>query len=40
MSLAILGEGESMVRKESGWVTMPSYDALDSAGLEPSDLAA
>ena len=40
MSLAILGEGESMVRKESGWVTMPSNDALHSVGLEPTGLAA
>ncbi len=40
MSLAILGEGESMVRKESGWVTMSSLDALHSVGLEPTELAA
>ena len=40
MSLAILGEGESMVRKESGWVTMSSIDALHSVGLEPTELAA
>ena len=40
MSLAILGEGESMVRKASGWVTMPSIDALHSVGLEPTGLAA
>ena len=40
MSLAILGEGEAMVRKESGWVTMSSIDALHSVGLEPTELAA
>ncbi len=40
MSLAILGEGESMVRKESGWVTMSSLDALHSVGLEPTELVA
>ena len=40
MSLAILGEGESMVRKASGWVTLPSIDALHSVGLEPTGLAA
>ena len=40
MSLAILGEGESMVRKGSGWVTMASIDALRSVGLEPTELAA
>jgi len=40
MSLAILGEGKSMVRKESGWVTMSSLDALQGVGLEPTQLAA
>ena len=40
MSLAILGEGEAMVRKESGWVTMSSIDALHSVGLKPTELAA
>jgi len=40
MSLAILGEGQSMVRKESGWVSMSSLDALHKVGLEPTQLAA
>ena len=40
MSLAILGDGQSMVRKESGWVTMSSLDALQGVGLEPTQLAA
>ena len=40
MSSAILGEGEAMVRKESGWVTMSSIDALHSVGLKPTELAA
>jgi histidine ammonia-lyase len=40
MSLAILGEGQSMVREESGWVSMSSLDALHKFGLEPTQLAA
>ena len=40
MSLAILGDGQSMVRKESGWVTMSSLDALQGVGMEPTQLAA
>jgi len=40
MALAILGEGESMVRNETGWETIASSDALGNAGLKPSKLAA
>ena len=40
MALAILGEGESMVRKETGWEKFASSEALENAGLKPSKLAA
>ncbi len=40
MSLAILGEGNSMVRRESEWVTLPSLEALHNVGLAPTPLAA
>lgn len=40
MALAILGEGESMVRNETGWETISSSDALENAGLRPRNLAA
>ena len=40
MSLAIFGDGQSMVRKESGWVRMSSLDALQGVGMEHTQLAA
>ena len=35
MSLALLGEGECMMRTDSGWVRTSSVEALSSAGLTP-----
>ena len=35
MSLALLGEGECMMRTDSGWVRASSVEALSSAGLTP-----
>jgi len=40
MSLAILGEGECMVRTKSGWDILSSEDALSQAGLNPVKLQA
>jgi len=40
MSLALLGEGECMVRTKSGWDILSSEDALSQAGLNPVKLQA
>jgi len=40
MSLALLGEGECMVRNKSGWDRISSEDALSQAGLNPVKLQA
>lgn len=40
MSLTLLGEGECLVRTDSGWDKMPSLEALTLAGLSPVTLQA
>ena len=40
MSLALLGEGDCMVRIDSGWKMMSSLDALSESGLNPVKLQA
>ena len=38
MSLALLGEGECMIRSDSGWKIVPSTEALSNADLNPVKL--
>jgi len=40
MSLALLGEGQCMVRGNSGWNTIPSIEALRGIGLDAVELEA